>query len=119
MHNGAVGLAHPVDGIVIDGNLEDWPSAIPSYPVLNAEYGAAPLDATDLDASVRFAYDPDESALLIAFEVEDDDVQISTRPDRSWDTEDGVEVYLDLAHNGETIRQFALRGDGTKRPASG
>lgn len=65
------------------------------------------------------AYDPDESALLIAFEVEDDDVQISTRPDRSWDTEDGVEVHLDLAHNGETIRQFALRGDGTKRPASG
>lgn len=38
------------------------------------------------------AYDPDESALLIAFEVEDDDVQISTRPDRSWDTEDGVEA---------------------------
>lgn len=58
MHNGAVGFAYPVDGIVIDGNLEYWPSAIPGYPVLNAEHGAAPLDATDLDASVRFGLRP-------------------------------------------------------------
>lgn len=32
-HNGAVAIAVPVEGIVVDGDLSDWPEEVPWLPV--------------------------------------------------------------------------------------
>ena len=33
-HNGAVAIAMPVEGIVIDGELSDWPEGMRQYPIV-------------------------------------------------------------------------------------
>ncbi|MBT6145645.1 MAG: hypothetical protein HOH74_09460 [Gemmatimonadetes bacterium] len=113
-HNGAVALAHPVSGVVIDGDLSDWPGTIPAYPIARAEYGVVPSGPEDLTAQVRYAFDVSRPALLIAVEVTDDVPLVDPRPDRSWDSEDGIEIYLDTQHDERSdVRQYVLRGDGT------
>ena len=32
-HNGAVAIAVPVEGIVVDGDLSDWPDNLIRYPL--------------------------------------------------------------------------------------
>ncbi|MBT5056359.1 MAG: response regulator [Gemmatimonadetes bacterium] len=112
-HNGAVAVALPLAGIVIDGDLQDWPASVPSYAVSRTEYGVAPMGPDDLSAHVRFAFDRQRSSLLVAFDVRDDHPMVNTRSDRGWDSEDGIEIYLDVGHGrSSTVRQFALRGEG-------
>ena len=38
-HNGKVALGFPVEGIVVDGDLSDWPEEMRRYPILLPEYG--------------------------------------------------------------------------------
>jgi hypothetical protein len=112
-HNGAVAVAFPVAGIVIDGDLRDWPGSVPSYAVSRTEYGVAPTGPGDLSAHVRFAFDKQRSSLLVAFDVRDDHPMVNTRADRGWDSEDGIEIYLDMQHGQSSkVRQFTLRGEG-------
>lgn len=41
-HSGAVGLAYPLEGIVVDGDLSDWPADLKRYPIDRPEYGDHP-----------------------------------------------------------------------------
>jgi len=36
-HNGKVAIAVPVEGIVVDGDLSDWPEDMRRYPILLLE----------------------------------------------------------------------------------
>jgi ligand-binding sensor domain-containing protein/methyl-accepting chemotaxis protein len=110
-HNGAVAIALPVEGIELDGDLGDWPAHLPRQSVALAEYGAWPLDSNDFRADFRAAYSPSENALYLAIEVVDDSVIEDTTATRSWDSEDGCEIYLDVEHGDQsTASQYTLRG---------
>ena len=71
-HNGAVAIAVPVEGIVVDGDLSDWPKGLRPYPVAVYGFGPAPADESDLSASFRIGYSQADSILYLAVVVRDD-----------------------------------------------
>jgi len=72
-HNGAVAIAVPVEGIVVDGDLSDWPE-MREYEITNVEQGEKPKDEGDFKASFRIGYNEKENALYVAVEVQDGSV---------------------------------------------
>ncbi len=110
-HNGAAAVALPGRGITVDGDLGDWPADAARYPVANTEFGVNPRDSLDLRAQVRFAWDPAASALYVGVDVEDESTVFDDSASRTWNTEDGCEVYLDLRHDDQSVAaQHVLRG---------
>ena len=95
-HNGAVALAVPVEGIIVDGNLSDWPEDMRRYPILLPEAGVRPKDAKDFEGSFRIGYNAEEHALYVGVEVRDESPGIDTTGSASWDEEDGCEVDVDV-----------------------
>jgi signal transduction histidine kinase/CheY-like chemotaxis protein len=76
-HERQVALAYPVDNIVIDGQLQDWPSDLPRYQLTRYHDGHTPVAADsatrrDVRAWFRAAYSPQKQLLHIAVEVTDD-----------------------------------------------
>lgn len=114
-HNGAMAFAYPVEGIVIDGDLSDWPSDIQFHEVTKAEYGNTPDSGADLSCRFRIGYNALEKTLLIAAEVTDDSFTTNPIPyiPNSWDSQDGFEVYIDRVHRGNesAVEQFSRFGD--------
>ena len=108
-HNGAVALAVPVEGIVVDGDLSDWPDDLVRHPITRSEYGVPPVDSADLSASFRIGYDP-TGTLYIAIEVTDESIVIDTSDEVRWNSGDGCDVYLAVSHReGPTaIAQYAV-----------
>ena len=76
-HNGSVAIAVPLEGIVLDGDLSDWPEDMPQYPIA-PEYGDRPQNAQDLQGTFRLGYNEQEKVLYIAVEVEDESTIIDT-----------------------------------------
>ena len=97
-HNGRVALAFPLEGITVDGDLSDWPSEAVRYPILSTEYGLPPGNAGDFQGSFRLGYNLATNSLYLAVEVDDESIIAETTSAPRWDTQDGCEVYLDLAH---------------------
>mgnify|MGYP005627441661 CR=1 FL=1 len=119
-HNGAVALAYPVRGIVVDGDFSDWPEELPRFPIELPELGANPLDERDFKADLRAAYDPIENVLYFAIEVEDESIVVDSSAAQRWDSEDGCEVYLDPDHEEQsTATQFTYRGVGDGQRGAG
>ncbi|MBT4139944.1 MAG: hypothetical protein HOE48_18650, partial [Candidatus Latescibacteria bacterium] len=108
-HNGAVAQIAPISGIVVDGDLSDWPNDLPRYAIVRTEYGDIPQDTTDFQASFRAGFDVSDRLFFIAVEVRDDDL-IS---DRVGPYQDGCEVVLDVTHANELdlVQLFLLHGD--------
>ena len=100
-HNGKVALAVPVEGIMVDGDLSDWPEGMRRYPILLPELGVHPKGPDDLEGTFRIGYHEGENALYIAVEVWDESTVIDTTSDARWDTQDGCEVYVDVEHKRE------------------
>ena len=105
-HNGAIAVALPVSDIAIDGDLSDWPAGMQSYPV------GLPGEEEDHRGLFRIGYSASENALYLAMEVDDDSI---VRGEGSgWNTQDGCELYVDVAHTPEgdrQIGQFHIHGD--------
>jgi ligand-binding sensor domain-containing protein len=109
-HNGASLQIYPLDGIVLDGDLSDWPADLPSHPLTHSEYGEPPLIPEDLQASFSIGYNASEQALYVAVDVADESVVIDSTAEVTWNSHDGCEVYLNLAHGGqgtETVQYSA------------
>jgi signal transduction histidine kinase/ligand-binding sensor domain-containing protein/DNA-binding response OmpR family regulator len=110
-HSGAVAVALPLPAIVIDGNVDDWPVDAVRYPVSRPEYGVTPRDADDLAAYYTVGYEPATARLLVALVVDDDAHVVDGGAWRSWDTEDGCELYLDTRHSDSSMAvQHSVRG---------
>ena len=109
-HNGTVAQASPVAGIKLDGDAADWPATLPPYPIARAEYGDAPSKEQDLSADFRIGYNHTESALYILVEVNDESAVLDTAAGRSWDTQDGCDLYVDAIH-GSLATQYAYYPD--------
>ena len=97
-HNGKLAVAMPVEGIVVDGDLSEWPPGLPEQPVAIVEHGMPATGPQDCRAGFRVAYDQSRRALYVAVEVRDDVWVREPATGASWDTQDGCEVYLDLLH---------------------
>ena len=110
-HNGRVALGLPVEGIVVDGDLSDWPEDLPRYQVTMAEAGQAPKSPQDFTASFRIAYAVERNLLFVAVEVDDESLVID-RPDAYWDNADGCDVFIGLDHGirSGSVAQLALWG---------
>jgi len=93
-HNGAVALAYPIDGITIDGNLDDWPDDMRRYPIAMVESGDSLQDANDLKAWFRIGYNLSENAVYLAVQARDDS---AVKAYRRRET-DGCNVYIDSLH---------------------
>jgi hypothetical protein len=58
-------------------------------------------DREDFEGSFRVRYDTQENALYVAVEVRDESTVIDTTAGGSWNTQDGCEIYVDVAHRTE------------------
>ena len=136
-HNGAVAVAAPASGIVVDGDLSDWlPNTAPipaealrsgnsrlsttrygsifntSQRVENIEYGESPVDAADFSATMLTAYDAESYALYVAIQTSDQSVWIDTTAQSTWNNQDGCELYLALHDTtARVVRQYSIYGD--------
>ena len=100
-----------MDPITVDGDLSDWPENSTRYPIRLSEYGARPTGVEDFQAFFRVGYNLDDDSLYLAVEVSDESTVIDEKAPNSWNTQDGCEVYLDLAHEEESpATQHVVRG---------
>ena len=98
--------AIPIQGIQIDGDLDDWPGGMEEYPILHHRqvYGPTDIDdadltvSADLNARFRVGYDPVEPLIYVAVQVRDDILTVGSLHSET----DGCEIYVDGDHSGET-----------------
>jgi len=107
-HNGKVGYAYPLPKITIDGNLSDWPKGMVKY-MLNAEL--SPLKTSgeaDYNGFFQVGYNLDEHSLYLAFTITDDNFLEDTTQNVKWDSQDGLELYIDARHlpTGSGVSSF-------------
>jgi RNA polymerase sigma factor (sigma-70 family) len=106
--------APAISGIKIDGDLKDWPAAMPRYPLkhlhnLPPYYGFNGLEGADLstsaDLSIAFSvgYDPKDQVIYLAVIVRDDKLVVGNI--NFWDT-DAIEVYVDGRHTEDSLQSL-------------
>ena len=106
--------APAIGGITIDGDLKDWPPAIPRHPIqnmLNLPGGYGPGNrqhaflSTDANLSACFsvAYDPEAQLLYLAIIVRDDELFVGRAS--PMDT-DAIEVYVDGLHTDRRFKTY-------------
>ena len=111
-HNGAGAIAVPLQGIVIDGELSDWPEAMRRYPIQRRTSGHPLSGAADFNGNFRVGYNAAEGTLLIGLEIEDDSMVEEALGENPWNAQDGCEIYLALDHEEDSIPiQFYMWGD--------
>jgi signal transduction histidine kinase len=107
-HNGRLAIAPAADGIVVDGDLSEWPESLPSYPITTTAFGEPPTGPEDLSASFRVAYSAADDRLFFAVEVVDDAAIVPEQA--NWDQADGCEIYIDPSHGMGAAVKMALYG---------
>ncbi len=112
-HNGRLALGLPAEGIVVDGDLSDWPQDMPRYSITMAEAGKPPTNPQDFTADFRVAYSVEANLLYVAVDVEDESIVLDPEGvDAFWDNADGCDVFVGLQHGnlGGGVVQMALWG---------
>jgi len=122
-HNGKIALAYPVEGIVIDGDLSEWPEGIRIYPIREMVegygYGRTDLNGMDLDTSTDLSpefmvgYSLEEQLIYVAVRVRDDRIETNVGDDRG---NDACEVFLDAQYGSLPFRYVMCPQDGSYWP---
>ena len=115
-HNGHLALAYPVQGIVVDGDLTDWPGGLPSYPIDLTLLGDRAFDEQDLQASFRIGFAQIEEAIYVAVSVTDQSIMDTMAVEtgwQDWDDEDTCEIYLQPVHDDSTSQSWIAVVYGT------
>ena len=121
-HKGRVAIAMHLEGIRLDGDLGDWPTTLPWYPISQAVYGRHPQDEADYTGRFKIGYNTRQNTLLLAVEVQDQTIVADPTAPGTWDTQDGCTVYLDVTHQApdspneiynpeQAPMQFTIYGD--------
>ena len=118
-HNGQHAIAIPVTGIVVDGDLSDWPEDMRRYSIAQLQWFKAPQGTDDLHGVFRAGYNEAENALYIAVEVADESVVVDTIGTVGWIFTDGATLGLDLTHPTESEQFGAYEVKGDVRQAFG
>jgi signal transduction histidine kinase len=117
-----VAVAYPLDGIVLDGDLSDWPPDMIHYPVKHQEGGDPLTGPEDFSGEFLVGFSAAENALYVAVMVHDESVIRDPQSTPDWGTQDGVEVYLH-GHRRQraTPSQYWYRAGsvGTHGPGTG
>jgi len=135
-HNGVVAHARPAAGIVVDGDLSDWPADALSYPIRTQQIGAAPVDSYDFDGQFRVAWHANGSLWVAVDLVDDETILDGVAPTSladlrrffgmlGWrssgqvetpDLADGCALLIDMGHEDGASRtvRFGLDGRDTK-----
>ena len=113
-HNGEqTAYAIPLDGITIDGWLDDWPERMAVYPIAwvspTAYKPDPPEGPADLTASFRVGYDAGANLLYVAVVARDDDWVIDAEAG-SYYNQDLTEIYIDADHSGGDAASRQLQG---------
>ena len=99
-HNGAVSVATPVDGLVLDGDFDDWPASTVWIELEEPlERSPWPTDGKDFWAHFAVGYEAQDDALWVAAEAFDSSVVLEGAG-RWRERGDFMEVFLDLSHLG-------------------
>jgi ligand-binding sensor domain-containing protein/serine phosphatase RsbU (regulator of sigma subunit) len=115
-HNGAMAIAVPVEGIVIDGDFADWSEGLERYAIDAINLGTTPESKVDYQGWFQVGYNMRENALYVAVEMTDDSVVIDTTGgERPWNEQDGCEIYLDVRHGVANVvpAQYVRWGEMT------
>ncbi len=111
---GLVALIRPVAGIVVDGDLGDWPADIDSYAIRLTESGQRPTGPDDFTGSFVVGYDGSLGMLYLAVSVIDDSHVLQGPEPAYFNNRDGCEVFLHLeAGRLSGGYQFVLWGTET------
>jgi hypothetical protein len=113
-HNGEVARAVPLTDIRLDGDLSDWPDHLQRYAITRPEFGQRPTGPEDFSGWFSLGYNAAQNALYIAVEMKDDQLVVpSGTHEGNWNTDDGCELYIDLAHQqgNYAATQYALWGN--------
>lgn len=98
-HNGAIAYAYPLTNLKVDGNLADWPKTMVKYPLKVTISDKKPQNETDLSAYFLIAYNVTNRSLYVAVDITDNEYLQDTSKNASWNTQDGLEIYLDARHS--------------------
>jgi hypothetical protein len=111
-HNGAVAIAVSVEGIVVDGDLSDWPEGMTRYEILHQGAGDPLTGTEDFHGIFQVGYNPQENALFVAVEVEDDSVVKKATGEVGWRTQETCEIYVKTTHEEgkEAGTQYHIKG---------
>jgi ligand-binding sensor domain-containing protein/serine phosphatase RsbU (regulator of sigma subunit) len=124
-HNGAVAIAVPVEGIIVDGDLSDWPEGMRSYsiersdwpkglwfyPIAKGASGDRPEDEEDFLGFFRIGYSAAENALYLAVEMHDQSIVLDG--DEVY-ARDGIVLFLDLNHEEKEVKSGGYSAFGTR-----
>ena len=107
-HNGAVAIAVPVQGIVVDGDLSDWPEDGLEYQIRQVARDTLTAPE-DFKSSFKIGYGTN-NALYLAVEVLDESTVLDTSVELGAD---GCSVTLDVQHNGSPVQMVSsvVQGD--------
>ncbi|WP_298735652.1 serine hydrolase [uncultured Chitinophaga sp.] len=97
-HNGTVGYAYPLGKITIDGNFSEWPKDMVQYKLGVTASDTKPLNEADFSGSFRIGYRMEDRSLYVALQLTDDDFIEDTSANVRWNSQDGLEIYLDARH---------------------
>ncbi|MEP7323064.1 MAG: serine hydrolase, partial [Saprospiraceae bacterium] len=97
-HNGSIAFAYPVDQIKIDGDISDWAQVKNKYPFVTELSDMKAENAEDCSAYFKVGYQPSSQCLYILVEVIDDDYFRDTTKKVAWNTQDALELDLDIRH---------------------
>jgi CubicO group peptidase (beta-lactamase class C family) len=107
-HNGKVGYAYPLPAITIDGNFSDWPKNMVKYPISTFISDTRALNDADYNGFFQVGYRLEDHSLYLAFTIADDRFMEDTTENVRWNTQDGLELYLDARHlpTGSAVASF-------------
>ena len=92
-----VAFATPLQNISIDGDFQDWPNEMISYPISALAFGEL-SSSDDLEASFRIGYNALEHSIFVGIEVIDD-IHIGKNKDNDIGAVDRVLLYMDPIHH--------------------
>lgn len=109
-HNlGFTALAVPVDSILVDGSLDDWPDSAPVYRLEAVYKGSGTYDRDDptpedLTALFRVAWSPAANRVFVAVTVRDDRRMLG----EGFSGTDAMELYVDGSHGTRNPQQYLM-----------
>ncbi|MEX0315567.1 MAG: serine hydrolase [Allomuricauda sp.] len=109
----AIAYAIPLDNIILDGDLSEWPSGMTKYPIKNAELGMVPESNEDFLGSFRIGYSTEKNEIYIAMEINDESQVIESPEVSFWDNQDGLELYINekSLKSGSPVTQYSEYGN--------
>jgi RNA polymerase sigma factor (sigma-70 family) len=105
-------VAVPLDGITLDGRLDDWPEDLPRYAIRtqfldSPKYNSrTPAKPDDPDAYFMVGYDRTKDLIYLAVVVRDRDVEVHKLDQATGEVvlkTDAVEVYVDGTFSDRSI----------------